>query len=302
MNGTVLITGGSGLIGNKLTQFLQEIGYSITHLSRSKKGDEKIKTYFWDLDQEEIEIEALTTADHIIHLAGANLAEKRWTEKQKKIIIESRTKSADLLLKKLAVTEHKVKSFISASGIGIYGSDNSGHELDEHSPPGEDFLSEVTVKWEEAVDRISTLGIRVVKLRTGLVLTTEGGALPKLMLPVKFGVGAALGSGKQVYSWIHIEDLCRIYLQAIENESMNGPYNAVAPEPVTNQEFTRSLANVLNRPLLLPKIPRLILNIILGEMAIAVVGGNKITSRKIENTGFQFNYNNLDAALTQLLK
>lgn len=302
MKETVLITGGSGLIGSRLTHYLKNTGYNITHLSRSRKGDEKIKTFTWDLEQEEIEMEALTTADYIIHLAGANLADKRWTEKRKKIIIGSRTKTAGLLLKKLANAEHKVKAFISASGIGIYGSEIKGQELDEHSPSGEDFLSEVTLKWEEAVNKISTLGIRVVKIRTGLVLSTEGGALPKLMIPVKFGVGAALGSGKQVYSWIHIEDLCRIYHQAIVNESMQGPINAVAPHPVTNQEFTRSLARILKRPLLLPNIPRIILKIILGELATAVLGGSRVSSGKIQDLGFKFKYNNIDAALTQLLK
>lgn len=302
MSKTVLITGGSGLIGSRLTHFLQKSGYNITHLSRSRKGDETVKTYTWDLDREEIEMEALTTADFIVHLAGANLADKRWTDKRKKVIIESRTKTAGLLLKKLAGADHKVKAFISASGIGIYGSENKEQELDEHSPPGEDFFSEVTVKWENAVEKISTLGVRVVKIRTGLVLSTEGGALPKLMLPVKLGVGAALGSGNQVYSWIHIEDLCRIYLEAIENENLNGPINAVAPNPVTNKEFTRSLARVLNRPLLLPNIPSFVLNTIFGELATAVLGGSKISSNKIQKTGFKFKYNDLDAALTQLLK
>ncbi len=254
MNKKVLITGGSGFIGKKLSKLLVKQGFEVNHLSRSKTGREDYKTYTWDIEKQIIEKGALETADYIIHLAGANVSEKRWTEKRKKKILESRTESSSLLFKRLSEVSHKVNSVISASGVGIYG--DTGDELiSENSSYGKDFLAQVTKKWESGVEQIEKLKIRVVRLRIGIVLAMEGGALPKLIQPIKWGVGAPLGSGNQYYSWIHIHDLCRIFLEAIENERMRGAYNAVAPNPLKNKDFTKTIASKLNRPLILPNIP-----------------------------------------------
>lgn len=299
----VLITGGSGLIGTRLTKMLLEKGYNVSHLSRSRSDKQDVKTYIWNIEKKEIEPEALNNADYIIHLAGASVAEKRWTKSRKEVILKSRTASAKLLHDGIAqLGQHKVKAFIAASGISIYGEDTGSTEMIESSPKGTFFLAEVTKKWEAAVDEVKRLNIRVVKLRTGVVLSREGGALEKLVQPVKLGLGAPLGSGQQYISWIHIDDLCRMYIYAIENDQIQGVYNAVAPRPVTNELFTKSAASILNKPLFLPHVPAFALKLFLGEMASVVLGGNKVSGSKIEKAGFDFKFKHIDVALKDLLK
>jgi uncharacterized protein (TIGR01777 family) len=301
MNKTVLITGGSGLIGTNLSELLIGEGYNVNHLSRTKTGKEKYKTFTWDIEKGVIESEAVQSADYIVHLAGANIAAKRWTDKRKKKILESRTESSDLIYSKLAEGNHHVKAVISASGVGIYGAYTGDTLLTEESNFGNDFLAEVSKKWEAGIERIQTLGIRVVRLRIGIVLAKEGGALPKLLQPIKFGVGAPLGSGNQYYSWIHIYDLCRIFQEAIKNESMQGAYNAVAPNPLTNKDFTKVLASKVGRPLILPNIPSFAMKMILGELSNMVLGGNKVSSKKIKSEGFKFTFNDFGEALENIL-
>lgn len=301
MNKTVLITGGSGLIGSKLSEFLLTRGYFVKHLSRSKTGKEKFKTYKWNIEEGLIENEALESADYIIHLAGANIAAKRWTRKRKKKLLESRTKSSELLYKKLSEVNHKIKAVVSASGVSIYGVDTGDKLLMENSDYGNDFIAVLTQKWETSVEQIEELKIRVVRLRIGIVLTLEGGALPKLMGPIKYGIGAPLGSGNQIYSWIHIQDLCRVFLEAIENEKMMGPYNTVAPNPVTNKELNKIIASKLKRPLIFPNIPAFILKILFGELANLVLGGNKVSPKKLKAEGFKFIFDDFGAAIEDLI-
>lgn len=303
MSRNVLITGGTGVIGSRLTPMLQEKGYEVSHLSRSRKGDEAVKTYVWDIQKHEIEPEALQQADYIIHLAGASLADQRWTESRKKIIIKSRTDSARLLHDSIAqLGNHNIKAFVSASGISVYGSDTGSTEMFENSPKSNEFIAEVVKQWEASVDEIKRLNIRTVKLRTGIVLSMKGGALAKIVQPIKLGVGAPLGSGEQYMSWIHIDDICRMYIYALENEEMEGVYNAVAPRPITNAELTQTAAKILHKPLFVPKVPAFALRLVFGEMASIVLGGNKVSGQKIQETGFDFKYKRIDAALTDLLK
>ena len=307
MNQTVLITGGTGTIGRRLTQLLQQQGYTVTYLSRRSDGPftnqaPPVKTYQWDVKRGHIDPHAIQTADHIVHLAGAGIADGRWTSARKDEILTSRTESAELLAQALAKNPHKVKSFIASSAIGYYGGDTGDRPLTETSSGGSDFLARVTRAWEQSEDQVAALGIRTVKFRTGVVLTMAGGALPKLAQPVRLGAGAPIGSGQQYISWIHIDDLCQLYLLALKDESWRGVYNAVAPGPVTNETLTRAIAGVLNRPMMLPNIPNFVIKLMLGELAITVIGGSYVLNKRIaEETDFRYQYGELDQALENLL-
>lgn len=300
----VLISGGSGLVGTRLTEMLEEKGYSVSHLSRSmqlKKGGTTV--YHWDIDKQIIDVDAVANADCIVHLAGAGVVDKRWTNARKKILIDSRVKSAKLIEKELKAQRdkgnNKCAAFISASGIGYYG--DSGQSLvTENSPLGDDFLAEICDKWEKASDGIEALGIRRTLLRIGIVLDKDGGALPKIAAPVKMGVGAYFGNGKQMYSWIHIDDLCRLFILAIENQTIHGIYNAVAPNPLSNYDFTKTVSNVLNRPFIPAPAPKFVMNLTMGERMAVLFNSNLISCKKAINAGFDFEYKNLEDALKEI--
>lgn len=302
MNQTVLITGGTGSIGRRLTQLLQQEGYQVSLLSRSPKTIPDVRVYQWDVKKGEIDPQAITTADHIIHLAGEGIADGRWTDERKDEILTSRTQSTELLAQTLEETAHHVQSFIGASAIGYYGADTGDRPLTETSIGGSDFMAQVVRAWERSEDQIAALGIRTVKMRTGIVLTMDGGALPKLVQPVRLGAGAPIGSGQQYMSWIHLDDLCRMYIQALTDESWRGAYNAVAPNPVTNETLTKAIAQVLHKPMLLPNIPAFAIKLLYGEMAIVVTGGNYVLNKRItEETTFTYQYTDLTKALENLL-
>lgn len=302
MSKIVLITGGTGLIGQRLTQMLLAEGYQVRYLSRSKKSYSQVEVFQWDVSKDQIEAKALQGVDYIIHLAGAGVADKRWTADRKTEILESRTKSAALIAKALKQQNTLPQAFVSAAGISIYGHDTGNTLLSEDSPQNEqDFLGRVAVAWEKAANQIADLGIRTTKMRIGIVLSAKGGALPKLTQPIRWGAGAALGSGSQYMSWIHIDDLCRMFMFAMEHTTMEGAYNAVGPQPVTNTYMTQIAAKVLNRPLMLPNVPSFALNLMFGEISDLVLGGNKVSSQKIEKAGFQFQYTDLKQALENLL-
>ncbi len=302
MSKTVLITGGTGLVGSQLTELLLAKGYQVSYLSRRKENIENVKVYRWDISKNYIEDGALETADYIVHLAGAGIADQRWSNQRKQEIIESRTKSIELIAKELQSRPFNIKACISASGIGFYGADTGNEHLDETAATGTDFIAHVTRSWEQAVDLIGNVGIRTVKLRTGIVLSNEGGALPKMAQTVRLNVGAPLGTGKQWVSWIHIDDLCEMYIAAIENEKWSGVYNAVSSIPVTNTAFTRQIASSLDKYLWLPNVPALSLKILLGEMAELVLGGNYVLNSRIDTeTDFQFQYSNIKLALNNIL-
>lgn len=295
----ILITGASGLVGTRLTEMLLENGHQVSHVGRSKKAG-RVPSFVWDVDKHEIEPEALAGVDTIIHLAGAGVAEKRWNENRKKEILESRTKSSALLYNLLKKGNHSVKSFVSASAIGYYGFCLDERISTEESKPGTDYLAQVTKQWEESVDQISELGLRVTKLRIGIVLSNKGGALQEMARPIRYGAGAPLGTGNQYLSWIHIDDLCALFAKAAEDEKMHGAYNAVC-DWVTNKEITKSIAQILKKPLWLPPVPAFMMRIIVGEMAMIVVNGSKVSSDKIRETSFVFQYADLEKALVDLL-
>lgn len=292
----ILITGGSGLIGRRLTTLLLARGYNISHLGRRRR-DNEVRTFVWQPEKNEIETEALHHVDVIIHLAGAGVANKRWNTKRKNEILASRAGSARLLREALRNERVNLRSFISASGISYYGLEDNGEAFFEEYSPGDDFMARVTVAWEQEADAFAAMGARVVKIRTGVVLARESVALKKLSMPVKFFVGAPLGSGNQHVNWIHIDDLCGIYIKALEDSQMEGVYNAVAPIPVTNREMTREIAKALGRPLWLPPVPGFIVRLIAGDVAEVVLRGGKVSARKIQNEGFDFKYTRLEDAL-----
>lgn len=298
----ILITGGTGLIGKHLTKLLLSKGYKVSLLSRKKEQIPNVKVYQWDIEKGQIDAEALTNVDYIVHLAGAGIADKRWTDKRKQEIIDSRIKPIQLLQKQLQAQKIKIKGFISAAGISYYGTDTGGARLDENSPAGNDFLATCAKIWEVEAKKV-TQAERIVSLRTGVVLSEEGGALPKLLMPIKLGVGSPLASGKQWMSWIHIDDMCELYLHAIEDAKMQGAYNAVAPDPARNEEITKTAAEVLKRPLWLPNIPAFVIKLIFGELAVTVLGGNYVKNKRIsEELSFSYKFPTLKGALENLLK
>lgn len=295
----ILVTGASGLVGTPLLSLLASQGHDLQVLSRRKKADAPYATFEWDYGKEYLEEGALEGVDTIVHLAGAGVAEKKWTKERKTEILESRTLTSKLLYDELKKGNHQVKTVISASAIGIYGNDTGNAMCKEDSPTGADFLAHVTDAWEASTRRISELGIRVVQLRIGVVLSHRGGALIKLLEPP---VAAPLAKGAQYMSWIHVDDLCAMISKAIEDTKMTGPYNAVGPKPLTNKQFTKQAAKAFGKPFLPIPVPKLALKLMLGEMASIVIGGNRVSSLKIEEAGFRFTYPTLDQALEDLSK
>ena len=304
---TVLITGGSGLIGKALSKLLIEKGYHVIILSRNaKQVNSAVSTALWNIEKQQVDSEAIRQADYIVHLAGAGVADKRWTKKRKQEIIESRIKSSALIIKALKEIPNKVSTVISASAIGWYQPtpDSNQPEIKrtETDPSDTGFLGETCRLWEERIDPVTLMNKRLVKLRTGIVLSNQGGALWSFKKPIRFGIAAILGSGRQTISWIHIDDLCRVYLEAITNENWHGVYNAVAPRPVDNKTFTIQLAKKMKGKFYIPfYVPSFVLKFILGEMSIEVLKSANISAKKIRSTGFQFLYPTIDAAFQNLI-
>ena len=297
----ILITGASGLIGARLTELLLQQGDEVVHVGRNPRPG-RVPSYTWDVPKGIMDRRAVDSVDAIIHLAGAGIADKRWTKARKKEILESRVQSIGLLYEVLKKGNHQVTSFVSASAIGYYGFGDASKVFTEASPAGVDFLAQVTKQWEEASEKINSKGIRVVKLRIGIVLSEKGGALKSMAAPVKLGVGAALGDGKQYMSCIHLDDLCSAFIKAVKDKSMQGVYNAVGIPPVTNLELTRAIAKILKRPLWLPPVPAFVLKLMLGEMAALVTTGSKVSSEKIQKAGLRFMFPELESSLRDLLR
>ena len=296
----VLITGGSGLVGKHLSTLLLSKGYSVGFLTRSNaQNSDSIKRFVWDVEKGEIDEKAILWADHLINLAGETVGQ-RWTKKIKQKILQSRVDSTSLLVEELKKSNHNLKSFISASAIGYYGDDTGDKLLIEESSQGSGYLSDVAASWESAADKGANHAARLVKIRIGIVLSSEGGALSKMILPIKWGVGSAIGSGNQWMSWIHIDDLCNMFLYALENP-IQGIFNGVGINPVTNNEFTKRLAQQLNRPIILPKVPALILKLLLGEMSVLALGSNKVEPVAFLKEGFTFGFTKLEEALKSLV-
>jgi len=308
---TVLITGGTGFIGTALTKALLDAGYDVIILTRNRSAipnpSGRARYAMWNIQEQTIDKEAISKADHIIHLAGANVGEKRWTEKRKKEILESRTKSSELIIKALKDYPHNIKTVVTASGISWYGPDpnpsprsgkGDNNSFVETDPAYDDFLGTTCQQWEENIESVTSLGIRLIKLRTGIVLGNEGGALKEFKKPLRFGIATILGNGKQIMSWIHIDDLVRLYIYALENEKMNGVYNAVAPHPVSNKTLILRLAKISRGKFFIPiYVPSFILEIVLGEMSIEVLKSATVSCEKIKEAGFIFLHPGITSAI-----
>ena len=301
----VLITGGSGFIGSAITDMLLSKGYSVTILSRSNKhsGKENVQYAQWDIQKQTIDKDAIKAADFLIHLAGAGVADKRWTEERKQEIRESRTQSSALIVKALSEIPNKVKAVISASAIGWYGEDKpNGEPFTEEMPADDSFLGETCRLWENSIQPVEAFGKRLVILRTGIVLGKGGGALQEFKKPVNFGIAGILGSGLQMVSWIHLQDLCKMYLFAIEQENLKGVFNAVGPNPATNKELTIAIAQKLKGSFFIPfGVPEFVLKLMLGEMSIEILKSATVSAKKIKSAGFKFSFATLPSALEDLL-
>ncbi|HSC36790.1 MAG TPA: TIGR01777 family oxidoreductase [Chitinophagaceae bacterium] len=311
---TVLITGGTGMIGRALSAMLLERGYEVIVLTRDAGGKKRVPVAngggnglsyaVWDVQNQTIDAAAVQQADYIVHLAGAGVADKRWSDKRKQEIVNSRTQSSALIVKALKEHSNKVKAVVGVSGIGWYGPDPvvpNPKPFVETDPVATDFLGNTCRLWEDSIEPVTLLGKRLVKLRTGVVLSNDGGALAEFKKPLRFGLAAILGSGSQVMSWIHIDDVCRIFLQALEDEQLHGVYNAVAPQPVSNKLLTLHLAKAMRGKFYLPVyVPSFLLKIVLGGMSIEVLKSATVSARKIHCTGFDFAYPSIDAALNAL--
>ncbi len=298
----VLITGATGLIGEKLTKLCHQKGWAVNYLSTSKNKlqDKKdYKGFYWDPKNGEIDDLALKGVDAIFHLVGASIA-NRWTSDYKKEIISSRTVTTRLLLKTIKKNNYPIKKIVSASAIGIYPTSFTNYYNEDFKDINQSFLGEVVNKWENEVDAFSSLDIDLVKLRIGIVLSEKAGALTKMMQPIKYGVGSVFGSGNQWQSWIHIDDLAAMFIFVMEKD-ISGVVNGVAPNPVTNEELTKAIAKQVKSPLILPNLPKAVLSLILGEMHIVLFESQRVCSKKIENLGFEFRYPNLKPALDNLL-
>lgn len=299
MNKKILITGATGMIGRKLIHSLQKAGHTISILSRNKVDIYGVKSYIWDVDQGQIDPQCMSDTDTIIHLAGENIASKKWTEKRKQQIINSRVLSTQLLYKTIKESNANVKTFISASAVGYYG--DCGEEiLTEESAAGFGFLAECCKHWEDAVDQGKSLSLRIVKFRIGFILAKGEGALSSLEKPIKFFVGAALGTGKQWIPWVHIDDIVSMFINAVENPRFHGAYNACAPFPVTNLTLTKSIAHQLRRPVWPLNVPETILKLILGEMSEVIFISTNTSAQKLLSTDFKFQFTRLEDALSDI--
>lgn len=303
----ILITGGTGLVGTALTQALVAKGYAVTILTRKNKSfdpGQQISYAHWDIKQSLINPRAIDTADHIIHLAGAGVAEKRWTPERKKEIRDSRVHSSELLVRSLATLPNTVKTVVSASAIGWYGPDPgkpfTGFIETDPADPG--FLGTTSKEWEASIEPVTALGKRLVKIRVGIVLANEGGAFPAFLRSFPFGVKAILGSGKQYVSWIHIQDLVTIFIKAIEDNRMQGAYNGVAPQAITHRELMNTIAEVKGGRYIPVRIPGFFLKIGLGEMSIEVLKSTWVIPQRLHELNHIYQFPTIGSAISDLLK
>lgn len=299
----ILITGGTGLLGKRLTSYLKRHGMFPRLVSRRAITSTEILQYEWNINEGRIDPKALAGLNAVIHLAGSNVAEARWSASRKEEILDSRVRSTRLLFERIKEINpaERPETFICASATGYYGIHDFEHTSVEDDGPGNDFLAQVCIQWEKEADRFESLGMRVVKVRTGVVLDQDGGALQKMTQPIKFFAGSPLGSGNQYISWIHWQDWCQAIRYLMTRVDLSGAYNFVSPHAVTNEELTRLIARTIRRPLWLPNVPEFMLKIILGEMASIVLAGHKVSSKKLEDVGYQFKFQMAEEAIAHLL-
>ncbi len=296
-NNNILIAGGSGLIGSRLTEMFHSQGHTVRLLSRSPKGEGQ---FYWNPVSGEIEPEALQGVDFVINLAGAGIADKRWTVARKKELIDSRVKSAALLYRAMEGMAKRPKAYLSASAIGIYGNSGEAWMLEDKPPVEQSFMVECCQKWESSADQMLDLGIRTVKFRIGVVLAKEGGALAEIVKPLRFGLGAYFGSGQAWWSWIHRDDVCRAFLWAIENQAVEGVFNLTAPTPARGKDLVKATAKAMKQPAVFLPAPAFVLRLIFGEMSAVILNSNRVSSEKLTQAGFEFQWPELNAALRDI--
>jgi len=296
----ILIAGGTGLIGSHLSGMLASEGFIVRHLSRKQNLTAPFPAYFWDPDNGKIDPAALEGVSCVINLAGAGIADKLWTRSRKEKIISSRVNGTNVLREAILKMQNKPPAYIAAAAIGFYG-DSGENWLDENSPSGTGFLSESCMEWEMATNSVAMAGLRTVVLRIGIVLSAKGGALEKLALPLKFHLAPYLGNGRQWYSWIHIEDVCRLFVFALRQETLQGVFNAVAPSPVRHRMLIQTLVRVRQTKALGFPVPAFLLRMGMGEMADVVLDSTRVSARKILTAGFEFHFPEVGAALMHLL-
>ena len=297
----ILISGGTGLVGKALSNHLLSKGHEIRILSRNPKSTNNIKSFYWDVEKNEIDEKAFDDVEHIVHLTGSGIADKRWTDARKQEIINSRVNSMKLISSIVKKKNIQLKSFVGASAIGIYGMITSDKIFSENDKGQDDFLSQSCMQWENAYQEIQTLSNKNCIIRIGVVLSKDGGALKRLMPMFQLGLGSAVGSGKQYMPWIHIDDLVSVFQEALFNSNYSGIYNAVSPEETSNQAFSKQLAKSLSKPFFLPNVPAFILKLVFGEMANVLLEGSRVSSKKLTNTSFQFQYPTLSEALSTIV-
>jgi uncharacterized protein (TIGR01777 family) len=289
----ILVSGSSGFIGSALVPFLTKAGHSAARLVRRKQSENDV---FWDPDSGALESRSLDRFDAVIHLGGVNIASRRWTTSFKRAIWDSRIRSTELLVNRISASPRPPQVFVCMSAVGYYG-DRGNEILTESSPPGNDFMAQLCVAWEKATRPLVAKGVRVVNLRTGLVLSTGGGALKRILLPFKLGLGGRLGSGNQYWSWIALDDFLAGVQFVLTNQSASGPVNMVAPNPVTNREFVRALGEALHRPAIVP-LPAPVLRFVFGEMGDSLfLTGQRVTPDVLNRLGFRHKYPDLGDAL-----
>ncbi len=291
---TILIAGGSGLIGSRLAEILRTLGHTVRLLSRSPKGDGQ---FYWNPGQGEIDTKALQQVDAIINLAGAGIADKRWTAARKRELISSRVQSAALLQREIAQMHERPKAYFSASGVGYYGNSGETWMSEDSAPVDQGFMVECCREWELAADQMAALGLRVLKFRIGVVLAKEGGALAEIVKPLRFGLGAYFGNGTAWWSWVHLEDVCRAFIWAIENQQVEGVYNLVSPSPVRGKDLVKATAKAMRQPAVFLPAPAFVLRLFLGEMAAVILNSNRVSSDKLVQAGFKFQWTPIDTAL-----
>ena len=292
----ILITGGSGTLGSALTQKLLKNNIDVVHLTREKNSKNDVKNYLWDWSKNEVDENCLIGVTHIIHLAGAGIAEKAWTQKRKNTIVKSRVLTARLLLSKIKSLNLNISAFISASAVGYYGAQISEKLFTEKDESYEDFMGNCCKQWENAADQFNSI-TRVCKFRLGVILDKDSGALFKIARMVKNRIGSPLGSGKQYMPWIHLEDAVNLFYFAIINNEVNGTYNAVSKEIITNKDLTLKIGKVIDRKIWLPNVPSFVLKFIYGEMSDTILKGVKVSNEKIKSLNFKFKHEKIEEAL-----
>jgi uncharacterized protein (TIGR01777 family) len=296
----ILITGGSGLVGKALTKRLILEGHEVRILSRYPKSTDSIKSFFWNVEKQKVDEKAFENVEHIVHLAGSGIADKRWTNARKQDIIDSRVNSMKLITDVVKKKNIKLKSFVGASAIGIYGMTTSEKIFSEIDNGTDDFLSFSCAQWENSYIEIQTLSEKSCILRIGVVLSKDGGALKKLLPLFQLGLGSAVGSGKQYMPWIFIDDLVSVFYEALFNQNFSGIYNAVSSEHITNQQFSKQLSKSLSKPFFVPNVPSFLLKLLFGEMANVLLEGSRVSNQKLLNSGFLLKYPSIFRALNKI--